>query len=810
MTPLDTRPQRSALINFLLIAAGAGIMTAALVGLLLNGLYQQKTAIFDSARHSTELRARMMGDHAARTLEAVDLMLFSLASELGKSSASPQPEQARQKLHERLLFLPQAVTLTLYDANGELIADAKRLDAKENASDQTFFHRHRHDGALFYLEGPLPRRFDSSGRDSIRLSRLIDKGNGQFLGVLLAEIDPGFFRAFYREEDPLGQDHIALLDIQNRILASEQPDLMPSGADYSKLPLLKGMEFPKQSMSGLQRLENDELLTVFYQVNDFPLRLAVLLDKPSLLFQWEQTAQKTVFVVLGLILTYLCSLVLIGLLLQRRQAAETALRVSEAHLRAIHDTTDIGIVRTDSKRRILAVNPAFAKMLGASAEELVGRDIIDFTHPEDAIASKAKFQDLQDGRLHRYSMEKRYRRQDTGATVWTRVSVVSVQQDGHPILTFAMVEDITDARRSKDTIEALLRRSQLLLSAVGEGILGLDASGRVAFVNPAAEKLLGYRAQDMIGKKSHKLVHHHHADGSPHEEATCPMHVVLADGKPQLVGNDVFWRKDRTMMPVEYVATPMIAGSGIEGAVIAFRDISRRLEADNEIKRSNSELEQFAYAVSHDLQEPLRMVASYVQLLGRRYQGKLDKDADDFIGFAVDGAKRMQQMITDLLEYSRIQRKGNPMTLVDLNQPLQSALMNLDLLIGENKAQVAVDTPLPSVNADAAQMARLFQNLIGNALKYRDKLRSPEIHVAAKREDMFWIVSVSDNGIGIDPQYFDRIFQIFQRLHGREAYPGTGIGLAVCRRIVERHGGKIWLESEPGKGSIFFFSLPVA
>ncbi|TAN56229.1 MAG: GHKL domain-containing protein, partial [Rhodospirillales bacterium] len=310
-------------------------------------------------------------------------------------------------------------------------------------------------------------------------------------------------------------------------------------------------------------------------------------------------------------------------------------------------------------------------------------------------------------------------------------------------------------------------------------------------------------------KRSHELVHHHHADGTVHLEAECPMLSVLGDGKPRQVTQDVFWRKDNTMLSVEYVATPMVTESGIEGAVIAFRDISHQIESAQEIQRSNAELEQFAYAVSHDLQEPLRMVASYVQLLARRYQGKLDNDADDFIRFSVDGAKRMQQMITDLLEYSRIQRKGNPMSRVELDEPLADALKNLELSVDEAGALIEIETrPLPTVTADSAQMARLFQNLIGNAIKYREKTRKPEIHVKVKRIGAQWEFRLSDNGIGIDPQYFDRIFQVFQRLHARADYPGTGIGLAVCRRIVERHGGRIWVESEPGKGSTFIFTLP--
>ncbi|MBF0168939.1 MAG: DUF3365 domain-containing protein [Alphaproteobacteria bacterium] len=231
--------------------------------------------------------------------------------------------------------------------------------------------------------------------------------------------------------------------------------------------------------------------------------------------------------------------------------------------------------------------------------------------------------------------------------------------------------------------------------------------------------------------------------------------------------------------------------------------------ANAALGRSNAELEQFAYAVSHDLQEPLRMVASYVQLLGRRYQGKLDADADAFIGFAADGAKRMQRMITDLLDYSRVQSKSDPFQPVALSEALDLALGNLDLIIQETEAKLSLPVGgMPTILGDKSQLGRLFQNLIGNAIKYRDTGRPPEITIAVTWKKPFWALSIQDNGIGIEPQHFERIFRVFQRLHGRDKYEGSGIGLAICKKIVERHGGRIWVESQPGQGACFCFTLP--
>ncbi len=224
-----------------------------------------------------------------------------------------------------------------------------------------------------------------------------------------------------------------------------------------------------------------------------------------------------------------------------------------------------------------------------------------------------------------------------------------------------------------------------------------------------------------------------------------------------------------------------------------------------DLARSNADLEQFAYVASHDLQEPLRMVASFTQLLGKRYRGKLDKDADEFIDFAVDGANRMQQLINDLLVYSRVGTRGKPPAPTDLNEVLIQAEGNLNEAINESGALVTHE-PLPIVAGDEVQLIQLFQNLLANAIKFRSR-SAPKIHVTALQRDGDWLLGVKDNGIGIAAGQQERIFTIFQRLHRRSEYPGTGVGLAICKKIVERHGGQIWVESAPGEGATFYFNL---
>lgn len=340
-----------------------------------------------------------------------------------------------------------------------------------------------------------------------------------------------------------------------------------------------------------------------------------------------------------------------------------------------------------------------------------------------------------------------------------------------------------------------------------EAVLITDLAGTVIHASHLTWNISGYAPEVLMGRDINQLI------SDRNEEDLYQRWGREAE--------DNAWRGDvwhRHADGHDYLSrmsfAPVRNKSGkITHYVVEYSDVTDAWESEQALKarteelaRSNQELEQFAYVASHDLQEPLRMVASYTQLLARRYKGQLDKDADEFIGYAVDGATRMQGLINDLLKLSRVGTRGKPFAPTDCNRVLDAALANLSVAVQESWAALTRDT-LPEVTGDETQLIQLFQNLIGNAIKFRTPGEPPAIHIGAHRIEGAWEFQVRDNGIGISPEYFERVFVIFQRLHSKAEYPGTGIGLALCKKIVERHGGRIWVGSRSGEGTTFFFTI---
>ena len=354
-----------------------------------------------------------------------------------------------------------------------------------------------------------------------------------------------------------------------------------------------------------------------------------------------------------------------------------------------------------------------------------------------------------------------------------------------------------EIKQSRELFRILFHRSP-----IGTYII---QNGHFRLVNHQLAYILGYEEDELIGRPSLGFVLAEDRDTVRENavrmlKAGCSLgyefRIITKQAK-------IKWVME-TVAPVHYQRKRATLGSLVD--VTERKQVEERLnQITAEMQRSNTELEQFAYVISHDLQEPLRMVSSYTQLLAKRYSNKLDSDADEFIAYAVDGAKRMQILLHGLLDYSRVGTRGKPFSLVNCEHVVEQAMANLKIAIEESGAAVSYDV-LPTVMGDEGQLVQLFQNLIGNAIKFRRE-EPPKVHIWARRRNSVVTFSVNDNGIGINPQHSQSIFEIFRRLHTREEYPGTGMGLAICKKIVERHGGHISVQSQPGQGSTFDFSV---
>jgi PAS domain S-box-containing protein len=388
-------------------------------------------------------------------------------------------------------------------------------------------------------------------------------------------------------------------------------------------------------------------------------------------------------------------------------------------------------------------------------------------------------------------------------------------------------ESERERRRTQDALTRMAaseNRYRSLVEGLEEGVMLVDEDMRVVTANPSAERIHGVAPGCLVGRSAAELTH-----GMLEPGADAPDPRVTADMEDaRLHGHGVSGVEVRLATDdggsrwLRCTAQPLVegAGAGPYAVVVSFADVTDQHESAaaltaahaelerraQELERSNAELEQFAYVASHDLSEPLRMVTSYLQLLRRRYHGQLDADADAFIDYAVGGAGRMRDLIDDLLTYSRAGRGAPPLGPVSLGNVLDDTLHSLAAAIEEAGAEV-VSGPLPTLPGDRVEVGQLFQNLIANAIKFRSPERPARVTVSAQPSETGWTVRIADNGIGVDLGHADRIFKMFQRLHTREDFPGTGIGLAVCSRIVERHGGRIWVEPTPGGGATFCFTL---
>ncbi|MBI2923413.1 MAG: PAS domain S-box protein [Planctomycetes bacterium] len=527
--------------------------------------------------------------------------------------------------------------------------------------------------------------------------------------------------------------------------------------------------------------------------------------------------------------------------LDERARVEAQLRLSDQLLQQLPES----IVLTDPDGRIVRWMGQSSHVFGYDSTQIVGSAIVDLLSPE--YRSSLRPGDLQRIRLGRHASELPCVRRD-GTPVFVATSACPVRDDrGRARYMVHIFRDVGERKRAEELLRLSEQRYRVLIESANDVIATLSARGLYTSINPAFESLLGWRRHEWIGRHFSGLIHPEDLSVSETAFAT----ALRGDAPPPTVvrvrTSSGAWRF------FESTRRPMLSGGKVLGVMSIARDVTERRRADQELRqahaelenrvrertldlnqanellrheaeerkrvaaelarrsqeleRSNADLEQFAYVASHDLQEPLRMVTNYVQLLQEKYGARLDPEADEYIGFAVDGARRMRRLITGLLDYSRRGCRDQAPQPVRAGDALDEALLNLRPRLEETGAQVTSDE-LPVLLVDPTQLTELFQNLVSNAVKYRGAA-PPRVHVSAWRGDAGCVISVRDNGIGIEPRHLPRIFLPFQRGHGSQFCEGAGIGLAICKKIVERNGGRIWVESEPGKGSNFLFTLPV-
>ncbi len=495
---------------------------------------------------------------------------------------------------------------------------------------------------------------------------------------------------------------------------------------------------------------------------------------------------------------------------ERRRSTE-ALRENQAQFKILAEVAPVGIFHCDREGLVKYTNERLIKMIGMTSQEEVRTGWAQALHPDDYDrVLVAWVHTVQTGQPFR--LEYRFVHSD-GSVTWVLGQASPVTEEDGTVIGF--VGTLTDVSEDKAKEEQF----RLVVESAPCGMLMANSEGRITLVNAQIEALFRYERSELIGCPIEKLIPTRFRRAHPEMRKTYGHSPSV---RSMGGGRDLFGlRKDSTEFPVEIGLNPIRTED--DAFVLAtVVDITERKHAEEqlarqaaELSRSNHELEQFAYVASHDLQEPLRMVSSYCGLLARRYKGKIDQDADEFINFAVDGATRMKALIDDLLSYSRVGRRDKDLIAINAAEVAQTAVSNLHMAIKEAGAIIHCDS-LPIVFADLTQLTQVFQNLIGNALKFRGE-SPPVIRISAcsmpgGKGASQWRFSVEDNGIGFDQQYCDRVFVIFQRLHTRAEYPGNGMGLAIVKKIIERHGGQIWAESTLGRGTTFFFTLngPVA
>jgi PAS domain S-box-containing protein len=772
-------------------------------------LYAERNTIESLEGERLAHNARVIEDNLVYQLVATNLALDSIRKDL---SALKARDKAQLDHHLKSMSdaMPGVRTLIILDAEGSAIASNREELSGRNFREREYFQaaRRSRDAAMLLVSPPFKTVL---GVFAMNLTKVIIDERGAFAGAIVATLDPEYFNILldsvrYAPEvwTSLAHGDGKLFLMMPARTGIEGVDLAQPGSFYTrhrdsgqKATLMSGMVYA----TGEERMLAQRTIQPAHLAMDNPLLLAVTRDLQSIFIPWRQKAyvQGSLFALLLLVST-------LGLyFLQKRQRlldSVTSLREAEEQRNAeqyqsiIQSSLD-GFWITDTRGRIVDANESVCRMHGYTREELLSMAIPDIEADESAAEVATRTRQMMDS--GRAQFEARHRRKD-GTLIDVEVSVQFVV--GLDERFFAFIRDITARKQAEEALHKSETRFRKMFEHNDAVMLLIDPeSGALIDANAAAARFYGYPVErlrtmriDQINALTPEEVAARRAQAVKHQSNVFIFPHRLASGE---------------MRTVEVRSSPI----EVSGRVVLFsivQDITERETATAELKRSNAELEQFSYAISHDMRQPLRMISSYMQLLETEFADQLQGERREFFDFAIDGAKRLDQMLVALLEYSRVGRMGEPPVWVESCNLRDETLLFLQPMITEAKAVVHIEGEWPRIFVSPDEILRLLQNLIGNALKFRVAGRVPEITLSSETSDSEWRLRVVDNGVGIPPDQIDRLFQVFQRLQARTAYEGTGVGLALCRKIAEHHGGRIWAESAgTGQGSRFCVILPL-
>ncbi|MEO0035022.1 MAG: hypothetical protein RLZZ501_1045 [Pseudomonadota bacterium] len=804
--------------RWILVAlAGITVIVVGLAGLTVELDRQGRRA---SAAAAARLLSGALAQGLGAYLDRIDLELRDLAD----PRLNPPGQHWTPALVERhRRHLPGVVAIELFDAAGRPVPGARAgaaLAPEREAVAQAFFAELR-DGPAPALVVSSPLWDGASGQRVVLAGRRLTRPDGSFAGVVRAALPAQVLVERFLPDPAAPGLHVSLLNQRVEFLARRPAVAAVLGGTVSTAaspPLRALIERGAEegSYRAVSQLDGQSRIAFLRRAAGHPLYFSVGIAEETFLDAWRGELAR-VAVVVG------AFLLLVGLLLSAwRQRGRALAALAEAH-RAVQAQADRfdrvlrgandGWWDWDLGRDEVEYSPRWWEMLGEPAEARRGPSHLwrERVHPDDRARVEAELAAAWAGDGATVQTEFRLRHR-SGRTLPVLARSFLLRDDRGRVTRMAgTTTDLSSIRAVEARLRAMFDLSPL-------GCCLCDGDGRILDANPALLALLGGDRAGTVGRVLPGLVPRPDSGGEEGAQAA----RLAAEGRfgPY---ESALTLADGRAVPVRLRGVRLAATEEEDAAregeaiyalvedVSAQRAMLRALEErTRELARSNADLEQFAYVASHDLREPLRMVSSFLGLLERRHGEGFDDEARQFVAFAKDGAQRMDRLILDLLDFSRIGREDLALAPVRLRAAIEQAAANLAVGLAESGARLEIDPGLDAatVRGDAGQLASLFQNLIGNAIKYRSPDRPPVVTLSARRVEGWWQVGVADNGIGIEPDYYERIFRLFQRLHSRERYDGTGIGLALCKKIVERHGGRIWVESRPGEGSRFLFTLP--